>query len=344
MSGKTSETNGRRKGGVSVTDVAREAGVSVGTVSRVMNREESVDPELRRRVLREARKIGFVPRMHSQHLAVLTGRHNPLMPMGYTSIMTGLIERHASRQGYAIDVIEEENLDLVYDCRIEAAIGVVFHDVIEQLKEVPNLPLLTVNHPMRDRGIHSIYTDHHEQGVKATEYLVAHGHRRIAFLADLPDEWGAAERMSGYRGVLAASDVSFDPALVRYSDDGPVYDVLQRWIRNGVTAILNLSEDAVPEVLHILTNVLGLRIGRDISTITLEDLPIYQYFSPPQTVIRQPLEEMARLAVEKSIELAANRGESGEDPEVLDLCLHGELVERDSVASLDAAAGGSARE
>ena len=39
-----------------------------------------------------------------------------------------------------------------------------------------------------------------------------------------------------------------------------------------ITALLNFSEDCSLEVLHILSNVLNLPIGKDISTVSLEDL------------------------------------------------------------------------
>jgi DNA-binding LacI/PurR family transcriptional regulator len=87
-------------------------------------------------------------------------------------------------------------------------------------------------------------------------------------------------------------------------------------------------------VIHILSNVLGLCVGRDISTITLEDLPVYNYFTPPQTVIRQPLERLAELAVENIARTTEDAQDGKLSREIMDVCLHGELVARDSVADL----------
>ncbi len=58
-------------------------------------------------------------------------------------------------------------------------------------------------------------------------------------------------------------------------------------------------------------------------------MPLYQYFTPPQTVVRQPLREMARLAVEHALRLSEN-GVSAAS-ETVDICLRAELVERESV-------------
>lgn len=316
-----------------ITRVAKAAGVSLGTVSRVMNGAETVNPELKRRVLRAAREIGFVPRMPSRRLGVVVGRRNPYLPIGYTHIMTALIDEFAYARGMAVEQFDVANLDRAWDCGIAAVIGVVFNDAMFKLGGLPNLPVLTINHPMAEKGIHSVYTDHHDQGLIATQHLLDHGHSRIAFLGGLRGEWGVEQRLTGYRAALAAYNVPLDPAWVRFSEDEPVYDIVSRWVRSGVTAILNFSEDVVAETLHILSNVLRLRIGIDISTVTLEDVPLYQYFTPPQTVVRQPLRELARLAVENALRLADSALAPSREPEgVVDLCLSGELVERDSVA------------
>lgn len=46
---------------VTIRSVAERAGVSLGTVSRVLNRDPSVDPELSRRVLDTVESLGYVP-------------------------------------------------------------------------------------------------------------------------------------------------------------------------------------------------------------------------------------------------------------------------------------------
>lgn len=316
----------------SITRVAEAAAVSLGTVSRVMNGEKSVNPELRMKVLKAARAIGFVPRTQARSLGVVVGRRNPLLPVGYTYTMTSLITEFAYRRGMAAELIDESNLASACDCGVAAVIGIVFNDAMLALSGIPNLPVITINHPMAEKGIHSLYSDHQDQGIIATQRLLDSGHSKIAFLGGLKGEWGVEQRLAGYRAAMSAYGVEGNPGWVRFSDDGPVYDIVQRWIGAGVTAILNFSEDVVAETLHVLSNVLHKRIGVDISTITMEDVPIYQFFSPPQTVIRQPLGELARLAVDHAMRLADNGLPAEEKRQVVDICLRGELIERDSIA------------
>jgi LacI family xylobiose transport system transcriptional regulator len=313
----------------SITRVARAAGVSLGTVSRVMNGAKSVNPDLRARVQCAAREIGFVHRTPTRRLGVVVGRRNPLLPVGYTHIMTALIDEFAYARGMAVEQFDVANLERAWDSGIAAVIGIVFDDAMLKLRGLPNLPVLSINHPMAELGVHSVYTDHLEQGMMAAQHLLDRGHERVAFLGGLRGEWGVEQRLAGYRAAMSAYGLACDPAWVRFSDDEPVYDIVQRWTKIGVTGILNFSEDVVAETLHVLSNVLRKRIGEDISTITLEDVPLYQYFTPPQTVVRQPLREMARLAVEHALRLSEN-GVSAAS-ETVDICLRAELVERESV-------------
>ncbi|MEM6503866.1 MAG: LacI family DNA-binding transcriptional regulator [Planctomycetota bacterium] len=315
---------------VSILEVARHADVSAGTVSRVFNRHPSVGSDLRRRVLMSSRQLGFSPKVAHRCVGIVTGRHSPSFPMGYVGIMTSLVSRMLSDKRHLVELVDIESLDLVYESHLDGVIGIVFDERLAELTEVPALPIVSINHPMSDHGVSSVYADHYQQGVLATRHLIERGHREIGFLAIQCDEWGSAERLRGYQDTLAEHGIVPEPALVQSTSRHPAYDLLARWKHRGVTAILNFSEDACMEVLHILSNVLGLTIGKEISTITLEDLPIGQYLSPPQTVIRQPLEQLARLAVDHVIQAC----ESPKPFVPLDCCLSTELIARDSVARI----------
>jgi DNA-binding LacI/PurR family transcriptional regulator len=334
--GNGSSRRTRKSGDISITDVAEKARVSIGTVSRVFNHHPNVAENLRRRVLAASRALRFVPKLPHRCIGVVTGRMSPALPIGYVSVMISLISRYLAAQRYAIELIDVENLELAHQAHIEGVIGVVFDDRLMDLKQIPNLPLLTINHPMPGSGIHSVWADHYQQAVLATEHLIKNGHRNIASLHIQPDEWGSQERRRGFEDTLKKHGIEFDPTMVQYTLGQPLYDVLTRLVRRGTTAILNFSEDASLEVLHFLSNILKLQIGKDISTISLEDLPIYQYFTPPQTTVHQPLQELAALAVEKMLELCEATRRQRKPIETIDVCVPSQLIERDSVANLNA--------
>ena len=317
---------------VSITDVARRARVSVGTVSRVINQHPKVDPALRRRVQIASRQLGFIPRLQHRCIALITGRRNPAMPpIGFVSVMITLISQYLADSRYAVELIDVENLELLYEAHTQGAIGVVFEDRLVEALKIPKLPILTINHPLMKHGIHSVRADHYQQGFVATDHLIRRGHKAIGFLAVDTNEWGASERLRGYNDAMSAGGLDVDPTWMQSTLQQKAYDTLGRWRSRGVTGILNFSEDASFEVLHILSNILKLRVGTDISVISLEDIPIYQYLTPPQTTVFQPLAELARLAVETMLDLCEGKKEANQ---VIDLCLPTQLIERDSVATV----------
>lgn len=322
-----------------VVDVARHAGVSPGTVSRVMHRRPDVAPEICKRVMLASRQLGFMPKVTHRCIAVVAGHVEDCLPTGYVTTMLAMLARELASRDYSMELISSEDMELAQQAHVEGVLGLVFDDRIASLREIPNLPILTINRPMASYGIRTVCTDHHQQGVLATEHLLKRGHRKIAFLEMLPTTWSAQQRLAGYRLALEGKDVEFDPVLVHYTAGRPLYDVLARLVKTGVTAIVNFSEDSCLEAIHILTNILGRSIPKDISMVTIEAMPVFQYLTPSHTVIRQPWEGLARVAVAQMFQLCRRkRGEAG-NGEIEDIVLPCELVERDSVA--DAPAGGT---
>src|SRR6478672_546767 len=168
-------------GDASITDVAKRARVSVGTVSRVINQHPKVDPVLRRRVQIASRQLGFVPRLQHKCIALITGPRNPSLPIGYVSVMPSLVAQYLADSRYAGELIDLENLDLLYEAHTQGAIGVVFDDRLTDALKIPKLPLLTINSPLVQHGIHSVRADHYQQGYIATEHYIKRGHRAIGF-------------------------------------------------------------------------------------------------------------------------------------------------------------------
>ena len=318
-----------------VVDVARAAGVSPATVSRVMNRRPDVDGELSRTVLMTSRRLGFVPKVAHQCIAVVASPQSPLEPMGYTNAMIAALTHHLGQRGYTVELVEATELELTYQAHVRGVIAVVSGSELIPLLDIPNLPILTINERMVERGIHSVCTDHCQQGELATSHLLAHGHRHIAFLESTADNWGSRERRTGYELALGTAGLEPDPAMIQYALQRPLYDTLSRWMNTGITALVNFSEHTGLETLHILTNILKLSIPKDISVVTMENLPVFQYLHPPQTVVRQPLDELARVAAETMLELCGRPPRDGNgsvrEP-VTDIILPCELIERESVS------------
>ena len=318
----------------STVAVARRAAVSVGTVSRVLNGASDVNAELRRRVLKASRELGYVPKTPVKSIAVVVEEMHPQQPLGYVTTMVMSLIEELANHGYLAEITDAENLNHVRQARVNGVLGVVFDERIVSLREVPRLPIIAINSSMMlEHGIHSVSSDHFQQSRLAVEHLLAKGHRRIAFLETRGENWGSCRRLEGYRTTLEAAGVAVEESLIAYTRNQPVHDALDMLVRKGATALVNFSEDSALEVIHILTNIMRLSIPRDISVVSMEDLPVFNYLSPPHTVVVQPLKKLAQVAVEQMLRFCDRRsGSSG--GELVDITLPCSLIERASVRDL----------
>lgn len=321
----------------SLVDVAKKADVSLATASRVLNNNSSVNEELRTKVIAACHDIGFTPKVSHRGIALITSgkRANSGYPLDFGSLMTERLWHVLAARGYAVEIFTADNIGQSYSANIQGAIGVVSTGRLQELAQFPNFPLLSVTKPMLEMGIHSVRVNHRNQGEQATRYLLECGHRKIGFLACGSTEWSCSERLAGYLDALDGFGVAPDESLVGYSRERAMYDCLYEWKRKGVTAIANFSYDNVLEVNHILCNIFGMHIAKDISLVSLEDIPVFAWSIPPITTIRQPLEKLAQLAADTLID-QIQRVRSGQMPgnAPVEVVLEAELIERDSVASV----------
>lgn len=81
---------------VTIKDVASRAGVSLSTVSRVLNRNQSVDPALAEKVFQAARELDYRPGMAAHVMADQPNQIALILPTlensYYTSIGAGILD------------------------------------------------------------------------------------------------------------------------------------------------------------------------------------------------------------------------------------------------------------
>src|SRR3546814_10139055 len=70
---------------VTIRHVAAEAGVSLQTVSRVVNNEPNVRPQVRERVMEAVKKLGYVPSLAARRMG---GSRSYLIQIGRADVRT----------------------------------------------------------------------------------------------------------------------------------------------------------------------------------------------------------------------------------------------------------------
>jgi LacI family transcriptional regulator/LacI family repressor for deo operon, udp, cdd, tsx, nupC, and nupG len=125
----------------------------------------------------------------------------------------------------------------------------------------------------------------------AMRHLLSLGHRRIAMI-QLPSELAESEpRYLGYVEALSEAGLPSDPALIveagRSEEDG--YQAMGELLSapQPPTAVLACSDELAFGAMHALYDT-GLDVGRDVSLVGFDDVPLAAHAHPPLTTLRQP--------------------------------------------------------
>ena len=301
-----------------ISDVARAAGVSVASVSRVFNRRPNVRPAVADRVLAEARRLGYRPRQSARRdcIALVVGSLN----LGtYGSMIAGAVSRVAQDRGWRIELVTPDDLERIQGGLVSGVLSVVPGALegiaaLSHLRRLADLPVVTLNHQLHD--LPCVRSGDRQALHDAVAHLAARQHRRIALLTVDTDSFANVQRRTGYADGLRRAGLPVDAALVarcRYPE-GTV-EACARLLRAGPDAIIATGEESGPQVAHAL-DVLGHRVGHDLSFVTHEFPGVSRWQIPPHTTIAQDFAGLAERA------LARLAGETDEDDQVVPCTFH----------------------
>ncbi|BCJ68514.1 LacI family DNA-binding transcriptional regulator [Polymorphospora rubra] len=327
---------------VTIAVIAREAGVSVPTVSRVINGRSDVSPQTRERVEEVLNRHGYQrrPTAVRSTSGLIDLVFNDLDSPWAVEIIRGVEDvAHAADVGTVVSAIHRKTSSAkqwLNNMRARTTEGVIFvTSVLEpplqaELRRL-NIPVVIVDPAgLPTQGAPTIGAANWTGSLRATEYLIGLGHRRIGFIAGPAQLLCSRARLDGYRAALEAAGLPIDDDLIRpgnfYHEAGFTSgnDLLD--LPDPPTAIFASSDQMALGVYESIRRR-GLRVADDVSVVGFDDLPEVRWSSPPLTTVRQPLAEMGLLAARTVLRLA--RREKIESPRVE---LATELVVRDSTA------------
>jgi len=296
-----------------IREVARRAKVSTATVSRTINRPESVTAATAERVWEVIRELRYFPNRHARSL--VSGR----------SRILGLIVSDVTNpffpeliQGFE-DIAVEHNYELLitstrYDpARMALAVKRMLERTVEGvaimtsemdvslLEEIAirNVPMILLDVGSPGPGISKIVIDY-EAGInQAVEHLLDLGHARIAFISGPPALESAQIRRSAFLRCLMDRGIIEDERFVVTGD---------HTVDGGFRAMSDLLALPIPPTAVLASNDLtamgalravrraGLDVPRDISIVGFDDIHLAEFTEPPLTTVRIPREELAHKA------------------------------------------------
>ena len=334
--------SGVRSQRVTVRDLAAETGVSIATVSRVLNNQANVAPHTRELVQAAAQRLsGQAPRPRTAQARVAQGAvylRCPYLLTDYFGLIVSSIAETLELHGRPVLLNAGEAAQqaavlptLASRPGISGAIIVLPPEPSEQLVDLRarGFPFVVVDPrvPM-PRDIAAVSAAHFAGARSVTRHLVDLGHRRVGVMAG-PHNWLASDaRLAGHTSVLANVGVLPDPELIRsgeptaqfgYHAAGELLDLPRR-----PTALIGFNDKVAVGALAAAAQR-GLRVPEELSIAGFDDIDLAQATRPLLTTVRQPLQEMGRLAVSLLIRLMERHR-----LDALHVELATELVVRDS--------------
>lgn len=306
---------------MTLKEIAKEVGVSISTVSRVINRKgtNAASKEVQDRIWEVVRETGYVPNAAAQSLkrsdqpmsldtaphviACLFARSPAAINDPFFTRLARSVEECAYQKNYvvkflftALDLDHPGTMQIIMDNHVEGIVvlGRCEKKLLATIKrELKNVVCVSLN-ATEDR-VDQIICDGLDIGRAVVDYLIDLGHQNIGYIGEIHNEI----RYNGYRSALTARNLPIQANAVVdviLSSDGG-YRGAKQLFRQApeVTAIFCANDATAVGAIHALQEE-GVKIPGDISVISVDNIEMAQYVSPPLTTVQIPLEEMGHMA------------------------------------------------
>jgi DNA-binding LacI/PurR family transcriptional regulator len=334
----------QKKSVVTLKAVADYVGLTAGTVSVVLNNSKSASsiPEhTRSRILEAARKLNYRPNFVARSLRVkrtfTIGVITAEFGDAYGGEVLGGIEIYLRAHNYfLLAVAHRHDIRLQHDyADLLTSRGVEGLITIDTSVDVPPLvPTVAVAGHQRVENVTNIVLDHRVAARLALKHLKDLGHKRIAFLRGQQQSSDSSSRWEALREAASELEISILPELViqiEGIDSTPDlgYPYGKELIKRNVpfTALVAYNDISAIGAMKAFGEA-NLKIPQEVSIVGFDDISIASFSIPPLTTIRQPLEEMGRIAAKIVLGLI-----EGKEEYVQEVAVQPRLIARGSTAA-----------
>lgn len=292
-----------------IVDVARAAGVSTATVSRVLNGNSKVDPDMALRVKKTIAQLGYRPSRAARTLRTQRSRvwalvipdvRNPF----FTEMVRG-IEDVAYASGYSLILCntdedgskEQAYLELALAEQVAGIILAPTHPHVSRLAEVlaQPVPIVTVDRKLEGYDVDHVVVNNAAGAEQAVEHLLERGYRRLACISGPLETTTGRERLAGFRHGLERHGIVAEEQLVRIGDFRETGGLRE------MACLLELEDP--PDSVLVANNLMtigaleavlraGLDIPGDLAVVGFDDSSWNALARPPLTSIAQPTYEL----------------------------------------------------
>ena len=277
----------KRRGQVTIAQIAKGAGVSASTVSKVLNGNSDVSAATRQRVQALLLEHQYMPR---------TSRRDgtpPLIDLVFTElespwameIVRGAVAAAAETDlRVALTSLSDgaDRRSWLDQIMARGTRGVIlllasFGQREKSELRARGLPFAVVDpRGEPDPSVPTVGATNWSGGLTATRHLIELGHHRIGMISGPSDLLCSRARMDGYRSAMEAAGLALDPDLMQWGDfhvDGGFKEAMAMLsLPDPPSAIFAGSDLQALGVLEA-AHVQHMRVPSDLSVVGFDDLP-----------------------------------------------------------------------
>lgn len=319
---------GRRRQAVTIKHVAADAGVSLQTVSRVINNEPNVRPEMREKVQASIDRLGYVPSIAAQRMSgsrsylilALNDRERTIADWRARQgtdwvdqmLLGGMLE--CAEHGYRLifelvdthnDHVERELTAAIAALQPDGAILTPPHSDNPKILAVlarHKVPFARIGAQTSEKGLPPgiLVSMDDEGGARtATRHLLDLGHRRIGFISGPTEYRLAGKRVEGWRAEMEAAGLGVDGLLEAgdFTYQSGVRAARALLTRPDRPSAIIASNDQMALATVEIADELGLSIPADLSLVSFDNTPLVRFTRPALTAVDQPIADTTARAV-----------------------------------------------
>lgn len=299
-----------------IQDVAEQAGVSMMTVSRVLNNDEKVSDKTRQKILSIAKELNYRPNVSARRLA---SSKSFFLGLVYDNPSTAYVSKfllgalqHCRTTGYHLVVDkadqEIENTlnsvsDLIDVTKVDGMIllpPVCDNAEVIKLLTQRSVPFIRVSPDTELSSSPYICLDDYQAAFEITERLIELGHKRIAHIIGHPNQGSSRLRQQGYLDALKSHNIDnasdfIEQGFFSYKSGLAAAEKLLK-LTEKPTAIFAANDDMAAAAIAA-AHMNNIKVPEQLSIVGFDDTELATTVWPTITTVRQPLQEMAELAI-----------------------------------------------
>ncbi len=293
----------KNTGAVTIDHVATAAKVSTATVSRALNRPDTVSTALKEKIHDVIKKLGYIPNAGARSLMLKrSGTMGAIVPTLDNAIFAqGLAEfqKQLNQAGYQLlvastnydPVIETNQINNLLARGVEgiALFGTSQEREALKLLKTRNIPYIHVGSLTTPFNGYASGFDNREAIKLGVQHLLEKGHKHFGILTGITNKNDRAkDRVAGALELLAENKIHLKPEVIvecHYELQEARLGLKKLLISNPKITAIICGQDVLALGALLEAQNQGMKIPRDLSIVGFDDLEISRHLMPSLTTI-----------------------------------------------------------